>query len=140
MNAIAWCATPHMRAIYFLYACHLTRDRTTNLSTRAARRRTACPLRTAEAKDSTIMKQRQWILSIAVFVLIIGALVSVDERVRNQFEQLVSGGGGVSSWDNRLMDLGAALVAAVRHQSIDNAPLMVFATVGALLFIFMVRT
>jgi hypothetical protein len=94
----------------------------------------------AEAKDSTIMKQRQWILSIGVFVLIIGALVSVDERVRNQFEQLVSGGGGVSSWDNRLMDLGAALVAAVRHQSIDNAPLMVFATVGALLFIFMVRT
>jgi hypothetical protein len=86
------------------------------------------------------MKHRQWVLSIVIFAAIIAALVSVDDRVRTQFTQLVSGGDGIASWDNRLADLGTALVAAIRHQSIDNAPLMVFATVGALLFLFMVRT
>ena len=29
---------------------------------------------------------------------------------------------------------------AVRHQSLENAPLLVFAAVGAVLFVFMVRT
>ena len=29
---------------------------------------------------------------------------------------------------------------AVRHQSLENAPMVVFATAGALLFLFMVRT
>jgi len=86
------------------------------------------------------MKHRQWVLSVGVFVLIIAALVSVDARVRDQFSNLLTGGDGISSWDNRALDLGSALVTAIRHQSIDNAPLVVFATVGALLFLFMVRT
>jgi hypothetical protein len=29
---------------------------------------------------------------------------------------------------------------AVRHQSLENGPLLVFAAVGAVLFVFMVRT
>jgi hypothetical protein len=32
------------------------------------------------------------------------------------------------------------VVTAVRYQSIDNAPMMIFAAVGAVLFVFMVRT
>jgi hypothetical protein len=86
------------------------------------------------------MKKRQWLLSVGVFVLIIGALVSVDARVRDQFNNLISGGNGISTWDTRALELGGALVTAIRHQSIDNAPLMIFATVGLLLFLFMVRT
>jgi hypothetical protein len=86
------------------------------------------------------MKQRQWVLSIIVFVLILGALVSVDERVRDQFNNLVSGGNGIASWHSRASDLGAAIVLAVRYQSIDNGPLLIFATVGAVLFLFMLRT
>jgi hypothetical protein len=90
-------------------------------------------------KDPT-MKHRQFVLSIAVFVLIIGALVSVDARVRDQVVQFVSGGDGISSFHTRAADLGSAIVTAIRYQSIDNAPLLVFATVGAVLFLFMVRT
>ena len=48
--------------------------------------------------------------------------------------------GGVSPWGDRIGDLGGALAMAVRHQSIENAPLLVFAAVGAVLFVFMVRT
>jgi hypothetical protein len=86
------------------------------------------------------MKKRQWMLSLGVFVVIIGALVSVDARVRDQFNNLIAGGNGISTWDTRALELGSALVSAIRHQSIDNAPLMIFATVGFLLFLFMVRT
>jgi hypothetical protein len=31
-------------------------------------------------------------------------------------------------------------VTAAKHQSIENAPLVVFATAGAILFLFMVKT
>ena len=84
--------------------------------------------------------KRQWMLSIAVFVLVLGGLVSVDPRVKERFLNLVTGGNGIASWDDRLVQLSDALVSAVRYQSIENAPLLIFATVGAVLFLFMVRT
>jgi hypothetical protein len=86
------------------------------------------------------MKQRQWLLSVGVFVLILAALVSIDPRVHDQFNNLISSGNGIASWQTRALDFGGAIVSAIRHQSIDNSPLLIFATVGAVLFVFMVRT
>ena len=88
------------------------------------------------------MKQglRQSMFSICVFVLVLGGLVFVDARVRDRFTDLVAGGDGVSSIGDRATELGNALVSAARYQSIENAPLLIFATVGAVLFVFMVRT
>ena len=86
------------------------------------------------------MKMRQWILSMGVFALVLVALVSIDPRVRDRFADLVSGGNGISSWGDRLGNLGGALMTAIRYQSIENAPLLIFATVGAVLFLFMVKT
>jgi hypothetical protein len=83
---------------------------------------------------------RQALLSAAVFCVVIVAVSSVDPRVREQMENLLYGGNGVSTWDNRASELGHAVVTAVRYQSIDNAPMMIFAAVGAVLFVFMVRT
>ena len=64
----------------------------------------------------------------------------VDPRVRDRFSQLVSGGDGIASWDNRLIDLGGACCRRSRYQSLENGPLVIFAAVGAVLFLFMVRT
>jgi hypothetical protein len=83
---------------------------------------------------------QQALASSAVFVLVLLALVSVDERVRERFNELTSGGETVGTWGERASYLGDAVVTAARHQSIENAPLVVFATVGAVLFLFMVRT
>jgi hypothetical protein len=91
------------------------------------------------AKDYA-MKFRQTMLSLTAFALVVGGLVYVDPRVLGRFTQMVSGEEGVSSWDNRLVDLGGALISAIRYQSLENAPLMIFAVVGAVLFLFMVRT
>lgn len=82
---------------------------------------------------------RQTIASAAVFVAVLTVLVSVDERVRDRFSNLVAG-GDISPWSDRASDLGHALIGAARTQSIEHAPLLVFATVGAVLVLFMLRT
>jgi hypothetical protein len=83
---------------------------------------------------------QQAFASIAVFGLIVLTLVSVDERVRDRVGALAAGGAEFGTWSDRAAYLGDAVWTAARHQSIENAPLVVFATVGAVLFLFMVRT
>lgn len=81
---------------------------------------------------------RQAVASAAVFGAVLLVLVMVDERVRERFDGVVS--GGVSPWGDRVSDLGGALMTSLRYQSIENAPLLVFAAVGAVLVAFMLRT
>ena len=83
---------------------------------------------------------KQALASAAVFSAIVLTLVSVDERVRDRVHGLVSGTDGVGSLSDRAAFLGDAVWTAARHQSLENAPMVVFATVGAVLFLFMVRT
>ena len=82
---------------------------------------------------------RQAAVSSAVFAAMVIALVFVDASVRDRFTDLMSS-GGVGTWTDRASFLGEAMMDAARHQSLENAPLVVFATAGALLFLFMVRT
>jgi hypothetical protein len=83
---------------------------------------------------------RDGAVSAAVFGGIMFALVSVDARVREQVSDMVSSGANVGPWSSRLTELGDALWSAARHQSLENAPLVVFATVGIVLFLFMLRS
>ena len=83
------------------------------------------------------MKIRQWLVSITVFVVIMGALASVDDRVQDSITSLVSGGNPLH---RRAADVGEALFSAARYQSIENAPMVVFAALGFVLFLFMVRS
>jgi hypothetical protein len=80
---------------------------------------------------------QQALISTAVLAIVIAALISVDDQVRERFQMLFA--GGVSPWAARAGDLGHAVMSALRHQSIENAPLMIFFVVGAVLFVFMVR-
>jgi hypothetical protein len=83
---------------------------------------------------------RQYAISSTVFLIVLGGLVSFDDRVRDRFTELLHGNGSVSPWGDRLGDLGGALWQAAQHQSIENAPMLVFASVGAVLFLFMIKT
>jgi hypothetical protein len=86
------------------------------------------------------MRFRQILLSTAGFALVALAVAWLDPRVQDKFSQLVHAGDGIASWDNRFLDLVGTVVSAIRYQSIDNGVVMVFAAVGAVLFLFMVRT
>jgi hypothetical protein len=83
---------------------------------------------------------KQGFVSIAVFAVLLLALVSVDDRVKDRFSELISGNNSVSSWGSRASMLTDAVTSAAKYQSIENAPLLIFATAGAVLFLFMVRT
>lgn len=84
---------------------------------------------------------KQGFISTAIFAVVLGALVSVDDRVRERFSAVVGNGGhGLTPWGDRVSDLGDALMSALRHQSIENAPLLVFTAVGAVLVVFMFKS
>ena len=85
-------------------------------------------------------KFRQGLVSAAVFVAILVALVSVDHRVQDRFGELFAIGDGLSPWGDRAGDLVGALFTALRTQSIENAPFLVFAAGSLILFLFMVKS
>lgn len=80
--------------------------------------------------------------SILCLAAVATAVVAVDVRVRERAVMLFSGGSGVSvaSWTDRVDSLIDAVVQAANVQSIDNAPLLIFAIVAAVLVMFMLRT
>lgn len=85
---------------------------------------------------------REMIGSALCLVAVLGVLVSVDPRVKSRVAAILSdpAGGAITPLGDRVGDLGGALWTAAKHQSIENAPLLVFAVVGAVLFLFMLRT
>ena len=82
---------------------------------------------------------RQWMISTLVFGGVLIALTSVDARVRERVSDVVTGGDNLTPWGDRVSDLGSALALAVRHQSIENAPALIFVAVGAVLVVFMLK-
>jgi hypothetical protein len=83
---------------------------------------------------------REGVVSATVFGCVMFALVAVDPRVRDHVSDLVGSNASVAPLSARLGEVGSALWSAARDQSIDNAPLVVFATVGVVLTIFMLRS
>jgi hypothetical protein len=82
---------------------------------------------------------RDGAVSAVVFGAVLFALVSADPRVHDHVSGLFAG-GGIGPWGDRVTDLGSTLWMAVKDQSMDNAPLLVFTTVGAVLTLFMFKS
>lgn len=82
---------------------------------------------------------REGAVSVGICIVVLLGLTFVDPRVHDAFSDLFSS-GAVSPFGDRLGDAANALWMAARHQSIDNAPLLVFATVGSVLTLFMLRS
>lgn len=83
--------------------------------------------------------KRQGVLSIVIFFGILFSLTFVDTRVRDAFGDLFTG-GSMTSYSQRAGEVGSALWVALRTQSIENAPMVVFATIGAVLTLFMFKS
>jgi phage gp46-like protein len=82
---------------------------------------------------------REGALSAIVFSAILFALISFDPRVKTQVADALRS-GSAWTWSDRFGEIGSALWSAARDKSMDNAPLLVFATVGTVLTVFMLRT
>jgi hypothetical protein len=107
---------------------------------RLAGNTSAAPCNTeSSAMTARTLGIREAAVSAIVFSAVLFALVSIDPRVQSMVTESLRS-GSASSWSNRFGEIGDALWSAVRHQSMDNAPLLVFATVGAVLTVFMLRS
>ena len=78
-------------------------------------------------------------LSAFVFVVVVFGLTMFDPRVRDTLSDLFSS-GSMLPFGDRLGDVGHALWVSVRYQTIDNSPMVIFATVGTVLTVFMLRS
>ena len=85
---------------------------------------------------------REGALSFGVFCALLFALTTVDPRVQDRLTELVGAGSvtNVAPWTHRAGEFGDALWMAARYQSLENAPLLVFATVGIVLTFVMFKS
>ncbi len=83
------------------------------------------------------------LISIAGLTMLLGVLVSVDERVRDQVSLRMAGGRAqeeLTGAGTRARDLASVMYEAVRDQSIEHAPMVIFVGAAGALVIFMLRT
>ena len=85
------------------------------------------------------MRLRQFLLSIGGFALLVTAVMAVDSRVRDEINRVLWGTDGVATWDTRAMSATRSVTDSLQYQGIDNGPVMVFAVVGGVLFLLMLR-
>ncbi len=80
--------------------------------------------------------------SVVCLLAVLATLVVVDGRVHERFDALITqaSSDGLTTWGERASALCGAVVQAARDRSIEHAPMLVFAVVGAALLVFMLRT
>ncbi|MBI4485809.1 MAG: hypothetical protein HY655_07340 [Acidobacteria bacterium] len=81
------------------------------------------------------------LVSAGVLAAVIGVLVSVDTRVREQVHEVVSAASpSVGGATIQLREIAFAVVEAARTQSIEHAPLVIFAVVATVLLLALARS
>jgi len=79
------------------------------------------------------------IASLLCFIGILGALVALDDRVRDRLSFEMSS-ERLASWGDRAGSVANLIAEVARDQSIEHAPLLVFSVVAVVLVLFMLRT
>ena len=80
-------------------------------------------------------------MSAGALAIILMVLVSFDSRVREQVElRLSSPSAMVSDASHGLKSLTGVILDALREQSLDRAPLLIFVFGAVVLLLFMLRT
>ncbi len=79
--------------------------------------------------------------STATAALVVGLLVSSDDRVKSRVAELVQHPAATGrAVGERLADLGHLLWIAAREQAAEHAPLVALAVAGAVLLALLART
>ena len=79
------------------------------------------------------------LVSAAALLILLGTLVSFDERVRDYFVQSLRG-ESMASAGTRLTSVSSALVQAAQERSVEHAAFTLFVLAAVVLVIFMLRT
>jgi hypothetical protein len=83
------------------------------------------------------------VAAVGSLTVVVLGMAAMDERVRAQVRQMMDGQGlspEALSTVHRVKDAVLVALDAVRDQSIDHAPLTIFALAATVLLLFMIRT
>jgi hypothetical protein len=84
------------------------------------------------------------LLSAGALILLLLALIAIDERVRDEITVRVRNprpaAVGIERAGARARDLVTVVSDAAREQALEHAPLLLFAFAGTALVLFMIRT
>jgi hypothetical protein len=84
---------------------------------------------------------REAVMTAAGLIIILTALVSFDPRVREQVEfRLSSPTAVVTDAGHGLQNMTDVVLDALREQSLDRAPLLIFVFGAGVLLLFMLRS
>ena len=77
--------------------------------------------------------------TVGVLAFVLAVLVSIDERVREQMG-LIGAPDTMNGVGSQAGEVWSAIYDAVRTQSIEHAPMMIFIVVATVLLLCMMRT
>ena len=82
------------------------------------------------------------LMSAGTVAVLLIALVAIDDRVREQIAQRFMARPSVelAGVGYLVRGITSVVAAAVHHQSIEHAPLLIFALAASVLVVFMLRT
>jgi hypothetical protein len=83
------------------------------------------------------------LMSMGALIVLLGMLAAFDDRVREQLSLRMSPGqptAQIAQAGATVRSLSSVFIEAVRDQSIEHAPMVIFVGAGALLLLFMLRT
>ena len=84
---------------------------------------------------------RDAVMSVAGLAIVLLVLVSFDGRVREQVQLRLSSPSAIASDANHgVRTLASVVMDALREQSLDRAPLLIFVVGAGVLLMFMLRT
>ncbi|HMF94978.1 MAG TPA: hypothetical protein VKE96_11810 [Vicinamibacterales bacterium] len=88
--------------------------------------------------------RRTWsevLLTLGALTVLVMVLVAIDPRVRDQVSMRMSAPSvSIADAGHHASDLTSVIAQAVRRQSLDHAPLVIFGLVATVLVLFMLRT
>ena len=102
-----------------------------------------CHLPFEEDRDNAMRRIRSWLGAMTGLTLLAAGLALMDERVRYAFVRLLDGelpGGDIAVAGGGMRDTSTFALQVLRDQSIEYAPLTLFALGAMVLVFFMTRT
>lgn len=86
---------------------------------------------------------RDVLVSTLGLLLLLGLLSAADERVRAQVAAMANGTPSTAEFatvSRQARAIGGTVATAVKDQSIEHAPLVIFSVTATVLMLFMLRT
>jgi hypothetical protein len=83
------------------------------------------------------------LISVGALLLLLVALVSIDDRVRERIQGVMTSppsSSDIASFSAQVQNVSTVVYKAARDRSVERAPMVIFGVAAGVLVLFMLRT